>query len=146
MFKFKKMKKVLISALLLTVMGMSSSVFATGTQTITSGTTTSGTPQQIPTLSSGTGSSSGTTTTTTPTNTNTNTNTTNPIGTLNSTTNTNTNTKNTNTNTNTNSSVYNNTSLPKTGVDYSILLIMLACAVCAIYAYIKIRNYNNIKY
>ena len=144
MFKFKKMKKVLISALLLTVMGMSSSVFATGTQTITSGTTTSGTPQQIPTLSSGTGSSSGTTTTTTPTNTNTNT--TNPIGTLNSTTNTNTNTKNTNTNTNTNSSVYNNTSLPKTGVDYSILLIMLACAVCAIYAYIKIRNYNNIKY
>ena len=144
MFKFKKMKKVLISALLLTVMGMSSSVFATGTQTITSGTTTSGTPQQIPTLSSGTGSSSGTTTTTTPTNTNTNT--TNPIGTLNSTTNTNTNTKTTNTNTNTNSSVYNNTSLPKTGVDYSILLIMLACAVCAIYAYIKIRNYNNIKY
>ena len=143
MFKFKKMKKVLISALLLTVMGMSSSVFATGTQTITSGTTTSGTPQQIPTLSSGTGSSSGTTTTTTPTNTNTNT--TNPIGTLNSTTNTNTNT-NTNTTTNTNSSVYNNTSLPKTGVDYSILLIMLACAVCAIYAYIKIRNYNNIKY
>lgn len=144
MFKFKKMKKVLISALLLTVMGMSSSVFATGTQTITSGTTTSGTAQQIPTLSSGAGSSSGTTTTTTPTNTNTNT--TNPIGTLNSTTNTNTNTKNTNTNTNTNSSVYNNTSLPKTGVDYSILFIMLACAVCAIYAYIKIRNYNNIKY
>lgn len=126
MFKLKKLKKIFIIAVLLTVVGMSSSVFATS-------------PQQIPTLNS---NANGTSTT-------------NPISTINNTitpvtTNTNTtktNITNTNTaNTNTNSSVYNNTSLPKTGVDYSIIFIILACVVCAVYAFIKIRDYNNIKY
>ena len=126
MFKLKNLKKIFIIAVLLTVVGMSSSVFATS-------------PQQIPTLNS---NANGTSTT-------------NPISTINNTitpvtTNTNTNktnTTNTNTaNTNTNSSVYNNTSLPKTGVDYSIIFIILACVVCAVYAFIKIRDYNNIKY
>lgn len=124
MFKLKKLKKIFIIAVLLTVVGMSSSVFATSTQ-------------QIPTLNS---NANGTSTT-------------NPISTINNTitpvtTNTNTtNTTNTNTaNTNTNSSVYNNTSLPKTGVDYSIIFIILACVACAVYAFIKIRDYNNIKY
>ena len=126
MFKLKNLKKIFIIAVLLTVVGMSSSVFATS-------------PQQIPTLNS---NANGTSTT-------------NPISTINNTitpvtTNTNTNktnTTNTNTaNTNTNSSVYNNTSLPKTGVDYSIIFIILACVLCAVYAFIKIRDYNNIKY
>ena len=126
MFKLKNLKKIFIIAVLLTVVGMSSSVFATS-------------PQQIPTLNS---NANGTSTT-------------NPISTINNTitpvtTNTNTtntNTTNTNTaNTNTNSSVYNNTRLPKTGVDYSIIFIILACVVCAVYAFIKIRDYNNIKY
>lgn len=126
MFKLKNLKKIFIIAVLLTVVGMSSSVFATS-------------PQQIPTLNS---NANGTSTT-------------NPISTINNTitpvtTNTNTtktNTTNTNTaNTNTNSSVYNNTSLPKTGVDYSIIFIILACVACAVYAFIKIRDYNNIKY
>ena len=135
MFKLKKLKKIFIIAVLLTVVGMSSSVFATSTQTISSGTTS--TTQQIPTLNSSAGGTTGTSTT-------------NPISTINNTTTpvtTNTNTTNTNTaNTNTNSSVYNNTSLPKTGVDYSIIFIILACVACAVYAYIKIRDYNNIKY
>ena len=131
MFKLKNLKKIFIIAVLLTVVGMSSSVFATS-------------PQQIPTLNSNANGTS----TTNPISTINNTIT--PVTTNTNTTNTNTtnkNTTNTNTaNTNTNSSVYNNTSLPKTGVDYSIIFIILACVVCAVYAFIKIRDYNNIKY
>lgn len=64
------------------------------------------------------------------------------------TTNTNTSTNTTNnitTNTSTNTSSYNNTTtkLPQTGIeDYSLGLIIVVCAVSAIYAYKKIRDYN----
>lgn len=48
---------------------------------------------------------------------------------------------------NTNTSNYTNTSsLPKAGVDYSVLFVIVACVASGIYAYIKIRDYNNIKY
>ena len=48
---------------------------------------------------------------------------------------------------NTNKSNYTNTSsLPKAGVDYSVLFVIVACVASGIYAYIKIRDYNNIKY
>lgn len=75
-------------------------------------------------------------------NTNTNTNNTN-------TNRTNTNTNNTNTtnraNTN-NSSIYNNTNLPKTGIEDSIPVAMLVVVfgISAVYAYKKIRDYKNI--
>lgn len=73
------------------------------------------------------------------TNTNTNTNTN-----INSNINTNTNT-NTNVNAN-NSSIYNNTNLPKTGVESSIPVAMLVVVfgVSAVYAYKKINEYKNI--
>lgn len=38
------------------------------------------------------------------------------------------------------------TNLPKTGVDYSIIFIILLCCGCAVFAYKKIRDYSNIKY
>lgn len=47
---------------------------------------------------------------------------------------------------NKNSSNYTNTSLPKAGVDYSVLFVIVACVISGVYAYIKIRDYNNIKY
>ena len=48
---------------------------------------------------------------------------------------------------NTNTSNYTNTSsLPKAGIDYSVLFVIVACVASGIYAYIKIRDYNNIKY
>ena len=48
---------------------------------------------------------------------------------------------------NTNKSNYTNTSsLPKAGVDYSVLFVIVACVASGIYAYIKKRDYNNIKY
>lgn len=70
-----------------------------------------------------------------------------------------TNSTNTNTNTNkdntanisnninrTNSSVYNNTSLPKTGIEDSIpvALLVVVFGISAIYAYKKISEYKNI--
>lgn len=61
-------------------------------------------------------------------------------------TNTNTNKAN-NTNTNiTNSSVYNNTSLPKTGIEDSIpvTLLVTVFGISAVYAYKKINDYKNI--
>lgn len=36
--------------------------------------------------------------------------------------------------------------LPKAGVDYSVLFVIVACIASGIYAYVKIRDYNNIKY
>lgn len=74
----------------------------------------------------------------------------------------NTNTGNTNTNTNNsvvaptinntprntvNSSSYNNTSLPNTGAeDYTVIYVILGiCAVSAIYAYKKVKDYNGIE-
>lgn len=64
----------------------------------------------------------------------------------------NTNTNNTNTNTNrmntnnANSSIYNNTNLPKTGIEDSIPVAMLVVVfgISAVYAYKKIKDYRNI--
>lgn len=64
--------------------------------------------------------------------------------------NNNANKNNTNTNTNTNktnnSSIYNNTDLPKTGVESSIPVIALVAVfgISAVYAYKKINEYKNI--
>lgn len=54
---------------------------------------------------------------------------------------------NTNTNTNANTNVANNNvnkvaTIPYTGIDYSVVLIIAICGVSAIYAYKKIRDYN----
>lgn len=75
-------------------------------------------------------------------NTNTNTNNANT-----NTNNTNTNRSNTNNTNNTNnSSIYNNTNLPKTGVEDSIPVAMLVVVfgISAVYAYKKIKDYRNI--
>lgn len=68
----------------------------------------------------------------------------------NNNTNSNTN-RNTNTNTNSNrnannSSIYNNTNLPKTGVESSVPVAALVVifGVSAVYAYRKIREYKDI--
>ena len=61
--------------------------------------------------------------------------------------NTNTNANNTNNSINSkNSSIYNNTNLPKTGIEDSIPVTMLVVifGISAIYAYKKIRDYRNI--
>ena len=50
------------------------------------------------------------------------------------------------TSTNNNNSTYTNQNLPKTGVDYSALFIIAICVISGVYAYIKIRDYNQIKY
>ena len=39
-----------------------------------------------------------------------------------------------------------NGNLPKTGVDYTALIIMAVCAISGVYAYLKIRDYNTIQY
>lgn len=36
--------------------------------------------------------------------------------------------------------------LPKTGIDYTALIIMAVCAISGMYAYLKIRDYNTIQY
>lgn len=62
------------------------------------------------------------------------------------TNNTNTNTNNTNKSNTNNSSIYNNTNLPKTGIEDSIPVAMLVVVfgISAVYAYKKIRDYKNI--
>ena len=73
----------------------------------------------------------------------------NDQGDTNTNTNTNTN-NNTNTNTNTNRNTSNNANtnsskLPQTGIeDYSIGIMIIICIASAIYAYKKVRDYNNI--
>ena len=51
-----------------------------------------------------------------------------------------------NANNSNNSSIYNNTNLPKTGIEDSIPVAMLVVifGISAIYAYKKIRDYRNI--
>ena len=73
-------------------------------------------------------------------------NNTNKTNTNTNTNKTNTNTNKTNTNNTNNSSVYNNTDLPKTGVESSIPVVALVVAfgVSAVYAYRKISDYRNI--
>lgn len=80
----------------------------------------------------------GTNTEGTNTNTNTNTSNSNAI-------NTNTNRVNNNTNTR-NSSIYNNTSLPSTGIGDSlpIAVLVVVFGISAVYAYNKIKDYRNI--
>lgn len=61
--------------------------------------------------------------------------------------NTNTNNANANKNNNTNnSSIYNNTNLPKTGVENSIPVVVLVAifGISAVYAYKKIDDYKNL--
>lgn len=65
--------------------------------------------------------------------------------------NTNTNTNKANTNTNNtnktnNTAIYNNTNLPKTGVESSVPVAMLVVVfgISAVYAYKKIKDYRNI--
>lgn len=83
----------------------------------------------------------------TPTNTNNNNN--NSNNNNNNTNNNNTNRSNTNntnrTNTN-NSNIYNNTNLPKTGIEDSIPVAILVAVfgISAVYAYKKIKDYRNI--
>lgn len=67
---------------------------------------------------------------------------------VNTNTNTNTslNTNSNNTSNNTNSSLYNNTNLPKTGIEDSIPMVVLIVVfgISALYAYNKIKEYKNI--
>lgn len=49
----------------------------------------------------------------------------------------------TNNTTNVNTNKNNVTSMPNTGVDYSVVFIIAISGISAIYAYKKIRNYNN---
>lgn len=127
MLKIENVKKLLIVVLAIALIALiQSPVLATTPTIITntnSGTTSSGL-NTIPTVNSLT---SGTNTTTTPTTTNT----TNTVS---------------NTVKNTNTSTYTSSNLPKAGLDYSALLLIIACVGSGIYAYIKIRDYNNIKY
>lgn len=76
-------------------------------------------------------------------------NTANEIPKINSTTNNtvnNTNQNNTavNNTSNRNRNTKNNSTMPETGIDYSIVFIIAVCGVSTIYAYKKIRDYKNI--
>ncbi len=74
-----------------------------------------------------------------------NNNTTNNLNNTNNTTNNLNNTNNTTNNlNNTNSNRNNTTKIPDTGVDYSVVFIIAICGISAIYAYKKIRDYNNL--
>ena len=79
------------------------------------------------------------------TNTNTSTNATNTTNTNNSAKNNSLNTGAVTGNKN-NTSVYNNSSLPKTGVEDSIptMLLLVVFGISAVYAYKKIRDYKNV--
>ena len=55
--------------------------------------------------------------------------------------------KNTNINTNVNTNVNsnkNNTTIPNTGLDQSIMFIIVIFGISAVYAYKKIRDYKNV--
>ena len=119
MLKLKNVKKLLIVVLAITLIALiQAPVQATSPVVVTNGTSTN-TIQTIPTVNS----AQGTTTVTNKT----------------------TNTANTVSNNNTNST-YTNTNLPHAGVDYSVLFVIVACVISGVYAYIKIRDYNDIQY
>lgn len=62
----------------------------------------------------------------------------------NTTNNTQNNSTNNSLNKNTNNSNRNNAGgIPNTGVDYSVVFIIAICGISAIYAYKKIKDYNN---
>lgn len=46
-------------------------------------------------------------------------------------------------NTTNNATTNNTTKIPNAGVDYSIVFIIVVCGISTIYAYKKIREYNN---
>lgn len=77
------------------------------------------------------------------TNNNTNSSTNNTSNNTSNNTNNNTNSNRNNTN---NSSIYNNTNLPKTGIEDSVPVAMLVVifGISAVYAYKKIKDYRNI--
>ena len=43
-------------------------------------------------------------------------------------------------------STYTQNNLPKTGIDYTALFVIAACVISGVYAFIKVRDYNQIKY
>lgn len=47
-------------------------------------------------------------------------------------------------NTSANNTAKNNTAIPYTGVDYSVIFIIGVCGISALYAYKKIKDYNNL--
>ena len=134
MLKSRSLKLLLISVVMMVCMSMSSMVFATNSvPTLSDPNATSGNAtNSIPTIGGNTTTNGTNTSVSAPSLT----------------------TGNTNANTNksnTNMTVYNNattksTNLPKTGADYSVLFVIALFAVVAVYAYAKIRKYNNIKY
>lgn len=131
MLKVKSLRLLLITILMITLVCMSSSVFATnGVPTIGNVNNSTGGTNGIPSIG----------------NINNGTNNTQIVApALNTSSNNTNNTANNTNRNNSNSSVYDS-NLPKTGVDYSVLFIIGIFAIVAIYAYIKIRKYNNVKY
>ena len=117
MLKVKSFKKLLIVVLaVMLIVAMQTGVKATGPIVITGNNM-----QTIPTLNSITS------TTTNPTNKPTITTTTNTINT-------------------TNTVGTTNSKLPNAGLDYSVLFVIVACVMSGVYAYVKIKEYNSIKY
>ncbi len=130
MLKVKNLRLLLITILMVTLICMSGSVFATnGLPTIGNVNTNTGSTNGIPSIG----------------NINNGTNNTQIVAPALNTSNSNSNNTNNSNRNNSNSSVYDS-NLPKTGVDYSVLFIIGIFAIVAIYAYMKIRKYNNVKY
>lgn len=119
MLKVENVKKLLIVVLAVILIALiQSPVKATSPIVVTNSPTTNGI-QTIPTVNSA------------------------GQGTINTVKNTVNNTANKVNNTN---STYTNTNLPSAGLDYSVLFVIAACVISGVYAYIKIRDYNEIKY
>ena len=130
MLKVKNLRLLLITILMVTLICMSGSVFAiNGLPKIGNVNTNTGSTNGIPSIG----------------NINNGTNNTQIVAPALNTSNSNSNNTNNSNRNNSNSSVYDS-NLPKTGVDYSVLFIIGIFAIVAIYAYMKIRKYNNVKY
>lgn len=124
MLKIENVKKLLVLMLAVVLLGiMQLPVKATSpipTNT-TSNTASNNTIQTIPSINNGSTAKNTT-------------NTTNNIA------------NKTNTTNNTNNSSYSKSNLPHAGIDYSVLFVIAACVILGVYAYIKIRDYNDINY
>lgn len=127
MLKIENVKKLLVLMLAVVLLGiMQLPVKATSpipTNT-TSNTASNNTIQTIPSINNGSTAKNTT-------------NTTNNIANK---------TNKTNTTNNTNNSSYSKSNLPHAGIDYSVLFVIAACVILGVYAYIKIRDYNDINY
>ena len=132
MFKITNLKRLLIITIMM-VIGMGTTVLATNiTPIVNTSTPTNATTSITPLTSSGGTINVAPTTSTT--------------GTISTAPTTSTITATTPTPTPKPSAVSSyNSNLPKTGIDYSIVFVMLASVICALFAYKKIREYN-IKY